>query len=59
VKLKRVQFQFRLRLSQKFWELYALRLYVYGPCVGISVCYINVRDACLDTRRNDYNKPAF
>ena len=26
-------------------------------CVGISVCYINVRDACLDTRRNGYNKP--
>jgi len=28
-------------------------------CFGISVCYINVRDACLDTPRNDCNKPVF
>jgi len=28
-------------------------------CFGISVCYITVRDACLDTRRSDCNRPAF
>jgi len=28
-------------------------------CVGISVCYITVRDACLDTRRNGYSSVAF